>query len=232
MPPRRKPAPKPPVRPSRTPRDWLPNPADGTDVAGGFDGSENNDWSGIRLETREGFQFTPRWLATGQPMIWNPAQHGGRMPRKQVHDAWEELNDRFSLRRIYCDPGFNDPTDPTSWKTEIETWAQLYGDDVFVPWQMGGNTRVRAVHTALQRFETDLMQGAFTHDGCPITTRHAAHARKIPQPGGRYILGKPSQNQKIDLIVTSVLAHEAACDQRAEGWPEEVDSTVFVFSRR
>lgn len=211
------------------PREWLPNPPDGTSVCGGFDGSESDDWTGIRLETRAGFQFTPRWLANGEPMIWNPAKSNGRIPRLQVHDAWQELADRFMLKRVYCDPGFNDEFDPTSWKTEIETWSQLHGEDVFVPWQMGGNTRVKAVHAALVRFESDLRNRLFTHDGCPITTRHIGNARKVPKPGGRFILGKPSQSQKIDLGVTSVLCHEAAADQRADGWVDEVDTTVFVF---
>lgn len=207
---------------------WLPNPAPRTPVCGGFDGSESDDWTGIRLETRDGKLFTPRWQATGQPMIWNPAQHGGRIPRSQVHEAWQELHERYALKRVYCDPGFNDEFDPTSWKTEIETWARLYGDEVFVPWQMGGNSRTRAVHTALVRFEADLLQRSFRHDGCPVTAKHCDNARKIPKPGGRYILGKPSQTQKIDLAVTSVLAHEAACDARADGWAES-DLPALVF---
>lgn len=230
MPPRKRAAVRPLLK--RPPMEWLPNPADGTEVCGGFDGSENDDWTGIRLETRAGFMFTPRWTATGLPMIWNPAQHGGRMPRIQVHDAWQEVCDRFGVRRVYCDPGFNDEFDPTSWKTEIETWDLKHGPDVFVPWQMGGSTRLRAVHSALVRFESDLTQKAFTHDGCPVTAKHVGNARKIPKPGDRYILGKPGQTQKIDMGVTSVLCHEAACDQRADGWPEEQDRTVFVFRRR
>jgi hypothetical protein len=198
--------------------DWLPPPKAGTSVCGGLDGSENDDWTVIRLETVEGFQFTPRWQSTGQPMIWNPAQHGGRIPRLQVHDAWAELNDTFKLERIYCDPGFNDPTDPTSWISEIEMWELSYGPETFFSWQMGGQTRTKAVHSSLVRFESDLRTGALTHDGCPITTAHVANARKLPKPGDRFILSKPAQHQKIDAAVTSVLCHEAASDARAAGW--------------
>ena len=199
-------------------REWLPNPPEGTSVCGGFDGSENDDWTAIKLETAAGFLFTPRWRSTGQPMIWNPAQHGGRMPRLQVHDAWAELAGFYKLERVYCDPGFNDEHDPTSWITEIETWDRKHGPDVFIPWQMGGQTRTKAVHAALVRFEADLTQRALTQDGCPITETHMGNARKIPKPGDRYILGKPSQQQKIDAAVTSVLCHEAASDARAAGW--------------
>lgn len=181
-------------------------------------GSENDDWTVIRLETAQGFQFTPRWRATDEPMIWNPAQHGGRIPRLQVHDAWAELASVFKLERIYCDPGFNDPHDPTSWITEIELWDRLHGPNTFVPWQMGGQTRTRAVHASLVRFESDLRSRALTHDGCPVTTAHIANARKIAKPGDRFILGKPAQHQKIDAAVTAVLCHEAASDARAAGW--------------
>ena len=54
------------------------------------------------------------------------------------------------------------------------------------------------------------------------------NARKIPQRKG-YTLGKPSQHQKIDVSVTSILAHEAASDVRAEGWPDN-DTTVICFT--
>ena len=210
---------------------WLPSPPAGTSVCGGFDGSESDDWTGIRLETAAGLQFTPRWQATGEPMIWNPAQHGGRMPRLQVHDAWAELADTFKLERVYCDPGFNDPHDPTSWISEIELWDMTHGPDVFVSWQMGGQTRTRAVHAALVRFEADLRSARLKHDGCPVTAAHIANARKLPKPGDRFILGKPSQHQKIDLAVTSALCHEAAADALTAGWGKQADTSVFVFGR-
>jgi len=208
---------------------WLPPPEAGTSVCGGFDGSENDDWTAIRLETVAGYQFTPRWRATGEAMVWNPAQHGGRIPRLQVHDAWAELAAVFRLHRVYADPGFNDPHDPTSWISEIEAWDGRHGPGVFVPWQMGGQTRYRAIHSALVRYETDLRTGVLTHDGCPVTTTHMANARKIPKPGDRYVIGKPAQHQKIDAAVTSVLCHEAAADARADGWGLAPVRPQFTF---
>lgn len=195
---------------------WLPNPPDGTAVAGGFDGSENDDHTAIKLETREGFLFTPRYGPDRRPTIWNPAEWGGRIPRHEVNAAWDEIARRFKLVRVYCDPGFRDEV---SWESEIESWGQSYGEKVFVPWQMSGGTRINAVYAALRRFEADLGV-LIRHDGCPITTTHVGNARKIAKTGDRYGLGKPSQHQKIDAGVTAVLAHEAASDARAEGsWP-------------
>ena len=111
------------------------------------------------------------------------------------------------MDRVYCDPGFRDEV---SWESDIEAWATSYGEKVFVPWVMAGSQRVSAVYAALRRFESDLKHGHLDHDGCPITTTHMGNARKMARSGDMYILGKPSQDQKIDAAVTSLLAHEAA----------------------
>src|SRR5690606_42058461 len=69
----------------RMPDDvWLPDPPDGIYVAGGFDGSDNDDFTCIKLETREGYVFTPRYGPDRRPTIWNPAEWGGRIPRSEV----------------------------------------------------------------------------------------------------------------------------------------------------
>lgn len=205
---------------------WLPNPPDGTSVAGGFDGSENDDTTAIKLETRDGLIFTPRYGPDRRPTIWNPAEWGGRIPRSEVEVAWEELARRFDLVRVYCDPGFRDES---SWASEIDGWGQLYGEKVFIPWRMDGSGRVEAVYRACRRFESDLSHGRIRHDGCPITTTHMGNARKIAKPGDRYGLGKPHQTQKIDAAVTALLAHEAACDARADGWPETTTAYAYVM---
>ena len=203
---------------------WLPNPPDGTAVAGGFDGSENDDWTCIKLETREGLIFTPRYGPDRRPTIWNPVEWGGKIPRGEVDAAWDELARRYSLVRVYCDPGFRDEV---SWESEIERWGQMYGEKVFLPWQMAGNSRLNAVYAALRRFEADVANGGIKHDGCPITTTHMGSARKIAKSADRYALGKPAQHQKIDGAVTTLLAHEAASDARAAGWPTE--ETAYAY---
>ena len=167
---------------------WLPNPPKGTRVCAGFDGSENDDWTCIKMETLDGLIFTPRYGPDQRATIWNPKQWGGRIPRAEVSAAWAELNDRYKIERAYCDPGFRDEL---SWESEIE---------------------------ALRRFEADLTTHRITQDGCPITRTHMMNARKVAKTLERYGLAKPQQNRKIDAAVTSVLAHEAACDARAAGW--------------
>lgn len=202
---------------------WLPPAKKGTSVAGGFDGSENDDWTGIKLETREGYLFTPRYGPDKRPTIWNPEEWGGRIPRQQVNVAWAEIAETYRLVRAYCDPGFHDESD---WSTEIENWDEEHGPEVFVPWP---TNQVGRMYPALRRFESDLEHGLIKQDGCPVTATHVGNARKIAQSRDRYILGKPSPKQKIDMAMVSVLAHEAAADERAAGWPDQVDTTVFVF---
>lgn len=197
---------------------WLPEPPPGTQVAGGFDGSSTDDATAIRLRTRDGHLFTPR-LLDDRPTIWLPAEHGGTVPRAEVHAAWERIMDRYRVARVYCDP--------PQWQTEIEGWATTYGDDVFVPWE---TYRTRQMHAALERFHTDLSTGKVTHDGCPVTALHMANARKVARAGDRYILAKPSDHQKIDAAMTTVLAHEAGCDLDAIGWPDLTGSAVYCFT--
>lgn len=175
-------------------------------VAGGFDGSDTDDWTAIRLETLDGFQFTPTYGPDARPTIWNPQEWGGRIPRQEVHAAWAEISGRFRLTRVYCDP--------RDWQTEIETWGLLYGSEVFVEW---ATYRIVQMHSALERTVNDLVSGRLEHDGCEITQQHVANARKLARPGDRYILGKPSQTQKIDAAMSASLAHEAAADAVAAG---------------
>lgn len=172
-----------------------------------FDGSEKHDFTAIRAETLGGWQFTPTYGPDRRPTIWDPAEFGGRIPREEVHAAVDELFTAHKVERMYCDPPL--------WKTEIEAWSSKYGDDRVIQWE---TYRQAPMHSALERFIVDLESGALLHDGCPITALHISNARMFARTNQRYIILKPSAHQKIDAAVTSVLAHEAACDARAAGW--------------
>jgi hypothetical protein len=199
---------------------WLPSPEIATSICAGFDGSEKDDWTAIKVETRDGLIFTPRYGADRRPTIWNPKDWGGRIPRGEVHAAWSEIVETYELRRAYCDPGFHDET---SWESEIEEWAVEWGEEKFVAFP---TTSAARMYPAIRRLEADLPN--LTHDGCPITTAHMRNARKIMARSGRtYTLGKPAYHQKIDAAVTTVLAHEAAADERAAGWEPKVDTRMF-----
>jgi hypothetical protein len=181
-----------------------PVPPEGTEVCGGFDGSDSDDWTAIRLETREGYRFTPTYGPDKRPTIWNPAEWNGRIPRHEVDAAVAEIAARYRLRRFYCDP--------RDWQSEIERWALRHGSDVVLEW---ATYRVIQMHDALERSDMDLRTGLSTHDACPLTALAVANARKVAKPGQRYLLGKPDQHRKIDPAMADALAHEAASDWRA-----------------
>lgn len=205
---------------------WLPPPPKGTSVAGGFDGSESDDHTAIKLETRQGYIFTPRYGPDRLPTIWNPKDFDGKIPRSQVRAAWAEINDTYDLLSAYCDPGFHDET---SWETEIEEWAVEWphadGSPRFLQFP---TTSPQRMYPAIRRFEADLKW--ITHDGCPITVTQMRNARKVMSRTGKYYnLGKPAHHQKIDTAVTSVICHEAAADQRAAGWVIEPDYAAISY---
>lgn len=181
---------------------------DGTPVVMGFDGSDIDDWTGIRLETLDGYQFTPVYSSLELPTIWDPAEWGGQTPRLEVDAAVDELMRRYQVVRAYCDPPY--------WETEIDGWAERYGEKRVVRWY---TQRTVQMHAACERLLTDVTKAGtdFVHDGCEDTAAHVGHARKAARPAGRYVLRKAAPHQKIDMGVVSVLAHEAAGDAIAAG---------------
>lgn len=186
---------------------------DGTVVVLGFDGSDVGDWTGIRAETRDGYQFTPVYGPDSRPTIWNPADHGGQVPRLEVDAAMRELFARYDVRRAYCDPPY--------WETEIDRWAEDLGERHVIRWY---TSRIGRMHPAAERLLTDVNKAetTFAHDACQVTARHVENARKSARPGGepgkpRYMLAKASDAQKIDLAMCSILAHQAAGDATAAG---------------
>ena len=199
---------------------WLPEPPAGTSICLGFDGSDFDDWTALKAETREGFVFTPRYGPDRAPTIWNPKEFPDqRTPRIEVTGAVRECFERFHVRRLYADP--------PRFETDIDEWAQEFGEDRVVQW---ATYRGKQMHEALERFVADLSAKRVTQDGCPITAGHLANARKVSR-GMRYILAKPNDHQKIDAAMATVLAHEAAADERAAGWPDKTDSKLIFFTK-
>lgn len=201
-------------------RPWLPNPPAGTAIGLAFDGSVNNDWTAIRAQTLTGFSFTPRWGPTPDtPTIWNPREHGDRIPHGQVDLALDEIFERFTVARFYYDP--------EDWTTDGERWAEKHGEKVVVEWP---TNQISRMYPEIRRFEADLREGLITHDGCPYTEAHMANAKKVAKPGQKYILGKPNETQKIDLSMTTILANAAVRDSLAAGWePPKPRSKVRVW---
>lgn len=186
----------------------------------GFDGSDTDDWTGIRAQTREGYQFTPK-TPHGGPTIWNPADFGGhQVPRLEVDAAVDWLFETFDVVRMYADPPY--------WETEIDAWAEKYGEKRILRFQ---TYRPVQMHAACERLLTDVnkAESVFHHDGCEITGQHMRNARKAQRPSNRYVLTKPGDGRKIDLAVVSVLTNEAAGDvTAAKQWRQKTGRAVFA----
>lgn len=184
----------------------------GTAIVMALDGSDTDDWTVIRAETADGYQFTPTYGPDGTSTIWNPAEHGGQVPRLEVATAVDWLMDYFSVVRFYFDP--------PDWKTEGDGWAAKYGEKRVIRWE---TYRTVQMHSAAERLLTDVgkADSGFHHDDCPVTSVHVGNARKSPRPSSRYVLKKASPNQKIDSCVTSIICREAAGDvTAAKLWPK------------
>ena len=197
--------------------------AAGTPIVLGFDGSDTDDHTWIRAETEDGHQFTPRFGPDRARTHWDPAMHGGQVPRLAVKAAFDEITSTFVVVRAYLDPRF--------FESEIDELAEKHGEKVFIRWE---TYRLTQMHAATLRLHTDVVKSdtAFTHDGDEQMATQVRNARKLPRPGMRYVLGKPSQAQKIDGPVTDILCHEAAGDVTAAGaWPKpRVRRKVVVMS--
>lgn len=194
-----------------------PAPPAGTEVCLGLDGSDADDWTVLRAETADGWQFTPTYGPDNEPTVWDPARTGGRIPRGEVDAAIDELHTYYRVRRYYVDPH--------DWWSELGGWSVRYGTAYEFR-----TDRLDRAYAALARFDVDLGTGALTHDSCPTTATHVRNARRVAKAGQRYLLAKPEHHQKIDAAMASVIAHEAASDARADGWNgRPADTRVVVF---
>lgn len=61
---------------------------DGTRIVLGFDGSDVDDWTGIRAETLDGYQFTPTYGPDRLPCVWDPGDWDGQVPRLRSTPQW------------------------------------------------------------------------------------------------------------------------------------------------
>jgi hypothetical protein len=186
----------------------------------GFDGSDVDDWSAIRLETLGMHQFTPL-DSLGQRTVWNPRVYPEhRIPRLEVMAAFDEIFSNYEIVRAYMDPPL--------WMSEVSALQGKYGDKVVIEWP---TYRTKPMHAALERFKTDLINptSGLSLDDDPDAADHFRNAVMRARPGQTYILGKASETQKIDITMSGVLAHEAVCDVIASGWAAPADNEVIVF---
>ncbi|TCO47310.1 terminase [Actinocrispum wychmicini] len=177
----------------------------GARVGLGFDGSISDDATALRGCV----------LLHGKPhtfviRVWTRppnAPRGWRIPRTEVHETVAWAFDHYQVGLMLCDPA--------KWHTEIEGWAQAYGEDRVVFFDT--NSLIR-MSRACDRWLTAVAEGAYSHDGDPVTTDHvlAMHRKKVhvrdADDDGRtkYVFVKGPDRRKIDAGISDVLALQAA----------------------
>lgn len=177
-------------------------PEAGTSVTLGFDGSLYDDTTGLVGCTLDGHLFV-----VGH---WDPADHGGEVPKRLVDEAVERAFDTWDVRRFAGDPPF--------WQEDIDRWYGRHGDRVHEWW----TNRPTHMGRALELFHTSVMTKAVTHDGNQALATHVGNARRFKDRGYLAVRKKfPQSPDKIDLLVCAVLALEARSDVTREPEPEE-----------
>jgi hypothetical protein len=175
----------------------------------------------MRAETIDGYRFTPTYGPDNRPTHWNPSLWpAGRIPLDEIHAAVDAMLARYKVERMYADPHL--------WESQIDEWADRHGEERVIKWFTNKASRM---YPALVRLVEDSSNKLTTHDADPSARAHAMNARRVARTlagyADAYLIGKPSEHQKIDILMADVLAHEAAADVRSSGTTAEEYTYVF-----
>lgn len=200
-----------PVWKSRTRGDTPARPGDLVTV--GFDGAMFHDSTGLVVTHVEtGFQ----WKAG----LWEcPPGHGTaekpwQVPADEVDATVRALFEEFNVWRLYADPPY--------WQSWIAQWRGDFGEERVIEWW---TNRRRQMATALEAFNTALLDGTLSHSGDGDLARHMGNSRREnltqrdEQGKAIWLIRKerPDSPQKIDLAMAAVLSWEARMDAIAAG---------------
>lgn len=167
---------------------------DGDVVCLGFDGSETDDATVLVAVRKEDGLIQPLgiWQKPEGVKDW-------AVPRQEVEEAVESAFAMFNVALMLCDRPF--------WQSEIDRWASLHPKRV-MEFRTAHTTKMGA---AIERFATDLANGAVIHSGDKQLTSHVLNAQRSKASTGGWKLTKPGNDatKKIDGAVATVLAWEA-----------------------
>lgn len=173
----------------------------GTYIGLGFDGSISRDATVLRGCTQDGHRFTiGSWERPKGAVEW-------MVDRKDVKEKIDWAFAYYNVGRMFCDP--------PKWQTEIDDWAEEYGEEVVL---LFDTNQPRKFAPAVDRWLTTIRLGTGSHDADPLADRHvkSAHLRKAGVRADEddertlYVLVKGDSGMRIDGAVADVLAHEAA----------------------
>lgn len=194
--------------------DPIPVVPAGTRIALGFDGSISDDCTALIGCTEiDGVPHTFPIDIWSRP---DKAPRGWRIPRSDVQARVRETFDYYDVGLMLCDPA--------KWQTEIEGWAEEFGDDRVVFFDTNS---IKRMAKACDRFLTAIAEGAYSHDGTSELTSHvlAMYKRKVrvrdDEDDGRtrFVFVKGPDRLKIDAGIGAVLALEAQATMPAPEQP-------------
>jgi hypothetical protein len=218
----------------------------GSRICGGFDGSENDDHTGLMGCTEAGDIFTVGvWTPSGESIAW----------REDVNAAVDWLHKNFIVKRFYADPAW--------WIDEIGKWSAKHGT-VTEFWTGGRSVTKMAVATGACRtalrhgaridpapMYTDALRvvndrvapNAGPEDGVPLVQWHLTNARtkkvrirdeETDRAEDAYLVRKDRAGSplKIDTVTASILARRARDDAMKAGEFEEDEEATGYASWR
>jgi len=170
---------------------------DGDRVVLGFDGSEKRDetWL-VACRVDDGFvEPLQRWFRpAGANDEW-------RIPRQQVHAAVDEAMRRFDVLELAADP--------PGWYSEIDEWADKYGECVV----MFETRQPSKMAPACERTEAGMQDGTFTYGGslAQVLAAHFGNCVSVPSAYGVLVTKDFKDSpRKIDGAVASIIAFDRA----------------------
>lgn len=195
----------------------------GTRIGLGFDGSLSNDATALI-----GCAILDDLPILFNIAVWLRPQHAGhdwRIPRLEVNRKVHETFEYFNVGQMLCDPPM--------WQTDIETWAEKYGDETVVFFD---TNQPRRMAFACDRFRSTVEEGSLRHDGDPTLSSHVlAMFRKTvrindDESDGRtkFVFVKPPDKRKIDAGIGAVLALEAAMTMPEDTGPIVMEGRLFA----
>lgn len=159
-----------------------------------FDGSYDHRSAGLAACTLDGhIVVRGEWEGDPDKPDW-------RAPAAEVDAKVVRAFKDFEVVEFACDP--------TRWSTEIEGWAERYGEVVI---DFPTNAPKRMVQ-ACARFYAAVSKGeGLTHDGDAMLARHLHNAVLKETPDGAYIVKESRDSvRRINLATAAVIAYERA----------------------
>jgi phage terminase large subunit-like protein len=167
----------------------------------GFDGSRFGDATAlVACRIEDGLvELLDVWQRPeSAPETWE-------VPAGEVDAAIAHAMETYRVVRGYFDPPL--------WQSEIDEWAQTYGDTAVMRFH---TNRTRMI-AATERFRTDIAANKVPHHYDERLSAHVLNAQLRVVRQGYWLTKGASANDKIDAAVAAVLAYEARCDAVAAG---------------